>query len=324
MAKRAGGKSNSTTEPGREQRVLSAINRVFRERINCQTEEELAATCLAVAQELTESRFGFIGELNTAGRFDTIAISNPGWDACRMPESEATMLIKNMELRGIWSRAITEEASLIANDPASEPARVGIPEGHPDLTAVLGVPLKHAGKTFGMIALGNKEGGYVDADREAIESLSVAIVEALRSKRVEDRLAIQSREILEISTPVMQIWEGVVVAPLIGMLDSERTQRFMERLLEGIVRAGSPVALVDITGVPTIDTQTAQHLIEAICAARLLGTRVVLTGVSPTIAQTLVHLGIDLSGADTRSSLAAGLQVALEVVGLQVVPVANC
>ena len=138
-------------------------------------------------------------------------------------------------------------------------------------------------------------------------------------KRAEERIQQQSREIMELSTPVMQVWKGVVTAPLIGSLDSQRTQQFMERLLNRIVETNSPVALVDIMGVPTIDTQTAQHLIETISAVRLLGAQVVLTGVSPVIAQTLVHLGIDLSEIITRSSLAAGLQVALDVLNLQVV-----
>jgi len=111
----------------------------------------------------------------------------------------------------------------------------------------------------------------------------------------------------------------VVVAPLIGSLDSQRTQQFMERLLNRIVETNSPVALVDITGVPTIDTQTAQHLIETISAVRLLGAQVVLTGVRPAIAQTLVHLGIDLSDIITRASLSTGLQVALDILKLQVV-----
>ncbi len=137
-------------------------------------------------------------------------------------------------------------------------------------------------------------------------------------KQAEERIQQQSREIMELSTPVMQVWEGVVVAPLIGSLDSQRTQQFMERLLERIVETNSPVALVDIMGVPTIDTQTAQHLIETVSAVRLLGAQVVLTGVRPAIAQTLVHLGIDLSGIVTRSSLAAGLQVAFDVLNLRV------
>lgn len=139
-------------------------------------------------------------------------------------------------------------------------------------------------------------------------------------KRAEERIQQQSKEIVELSTPVMQVWEGVVVAPLIGSLDSERTQQFMERLLNRIVETNSPVALVDIMGVPTIDTQTAHHLIETISAVRLLGAQVILTGVRPVIAQTLVHLGVDLSDIITRSSMAAGLQVALDMLSLQVVP----
>ena len=138
-------------------------------------------------------------------------------------------------------------------------------------------------------------------------------------KQAEEQIKQQSREIMELSTPVMQVWQGVVVAPLIGSLDSQRTQQFMERLLNSIVETNSPVALVDITGVPTIDTQTAQHLIETISAVRLLGAQVVLTGVRPAIAQTLVHLSIDLSGIITRASLSAGLQVALDLLKLKVV-----
>jgi rsbT co-antagonist protein RsbR len=138
-------------------------------------------------------------------------------------------------------------------------------------------------------------------------------------KQTEERIQQQAKEIMELSTPVMQVWQGVVVAPLIGSLDSQRTQQFMERLLSRIVETNSPVALVDIMGVPTVDTQTAQHLIETISAVRLLGAQVVLTGVRPAIAQTLVHLGIDLSGIITRSSLAAGLMVALDILNLQVV-----
>lgn len=142
-------------------------------------------------------------------------------------------------------------------------------------------------------------------------------IDITRQKEVEDALRAQSQEILELSTPVIQIWKGVVVAPLIGTLDSQRTQHFMERFLSSIVETQSRVALVDITGVPTIDTQTAQHLIEAITASRLLGTQAILTGVSPSIAQTLVHLGIDLAKIETHSSLANGLKLALNILGIQ-------
>lgn len=129
----------------------------------------------------------------------------------------------------------------------------------------------------------------------------------------------QTEEILEMSTPVIQIWEGVVAAPIIGMLDSSRTQQFMERLLETIVATNSPVALIDITGVPQIDTATAQHLIDTINAVKLLGSQVIITGVRPVIAQTLVHLGIDLSGIITRPTMASGLKVALDKLSIKVI-----
>ncbi|MBN1856628.1 MAG: PAS domain S-box protein [Dehalococcoidia bacterium] len=125
----------------------------------------------------------------------------------------------------------------------------------------------------------------------------------------------QSEDILELSTPVMQVWKGVLVAPLVGSFDSMRAELFTERVLQEITDTSSDMVLVDITGVPAVDTQTAQHLIDTMTAAKLLGTEVVLTGVRPAIAQTLVHLGIDLSGIVTRSSLAAGLQYALGKMG---------
>jgi rsbT co-antagonist protein RsbR len=141
-------------------------------------------------------------------------------------------------------------------------------------------------------------------------------------KHAEDQLRQQSREILEMATvPVVQVWEGILLVPLIGMLDSVRTQQLMERLLQRITDTNSPVAVLDITGVPTIDTQTAQHLIETIKAVHYIGAEVVLTGVRPAIAQTLVHLGIDLSNALTRASLVAGLREALGLLNLRVVPV---
>jgi rsbT co-antagonist protein RsbR len=138
-------------------------------------------------------------------------------------------------------------------------------------------------------------------------------------KESEDRVRQQAKEILEMATvPIVQVCEGVMLVPLIGMLDSARTQQLMERLLLRLTETASPVALIDITGVPAIDTQTAQHLIETIKAVRYVGAEVVLTGVRPTIAQTLVHLGIDLSGVATRSSLTAGLRVALGMLNLQI------
>ncbi len=120
---------------------------------------------------------------------------------------------------------------------------------------------------------------------------------------------------MEISVPVIQVWEGIIAAPIIGTLDTARTQLLMEKLLEAVVETKTRVGC--ITGVPSIDTATAQHIIDTINAVKLLGSEVVITGVSPAIAQTLVHLGIDLSGITTRSALAQGLKVALTKLNLE-------
>jgi rsbT co-antagonist protein RsbR len=138
----------------------------------------------------------------------------------------------------------------------------------------------------------------------------------------EERIKKQAQEIFEMAVvPVVQVWEGIVMVPLIGTLDSQRTNQLMERLLQRVAETGSSVALVDITGVPAIDTQTAQHLIETISAVRLMGAEVVLTGVRPAIAQALVHLGIDLANVTTRPSLAGGLSMALTMLNLRVSPI---
>jgi rsbT co-antagonist protein RsbR len=169
-------------------------------------------------------------------------------------------------------------------------------------------------------ALRNPDGslrGFGKVTRDLTERKLVE--EALKQKAGNEAISRRAQEILDISTPVVQVWEGVVLAPLIGSLDSQRTQQLMEKLLETIVETRSSVALVDITGVPAVDTATGRHLVETMSAVRLLGANVILTGVRPAIAQTLVHLGVDLAGVTTRASLSAGLRTAMEILGLQVV-----
>lgn len=151
--------------------------------------------------------------------------------------------------------------------------------------------------------------------QDRTEKLSDALAERDQLlAEMDARVRRQANELLELSTPVLALARGVVLAPLLGALDSYRVQRFMERLLTTVSDSGAQVAIIDITGVPTVDTQTAQHLIDAARAVALLGGRVVLTGIRPRIAQTLVQLGVDLGGIVTRASLADGLDVALEMV----------
>jgi len=129
----------------------------------------------------------------------------------------------------------------------------------------------------------------------------------------------QRRTISELETPVIQVWEGILAVPLVGGLDTARAQDMTEALLEKIVQTGSEVVLVDITGVPVMDTAVAKHLLETVSAARLLGAEVLIVGLTSQVAMTLVHLGLDLGGVTTRTTLARGLQFAFALLGLEVV-----
>jgi signal transduction histidine kinase len=172
----------------RKTALLTAIIRIFRESMACETEEEVARISLKAAEELTGSAIGFIGELNQNGTFDTTTLSEAGWNACRVPRPEALQMLRNMPGRGINRAGLRNNTSWIINDPASHPDTVEKPEGHPRLTSFLGVPLRYVGGITGMIALANKESGYTLADQQDVEALSVAFVEALNRRRAEKKI----------------------------------------------------------------------------------------------------------------------------------------
>ncbi len=151
-----------------------------------------------------------------------------------------------------------------------------------------------------------------------LDSLGLYTTEVFQKSR-EETIVRQQEEMLELSTPVVTLWEGVLALPLIGTLDSQRTQSVMEALLQRIVETESDVAIIDITGVPTVDTLTAQHLLKTITAARLMGADCIISGIRPQIAQTIVHLGVSLGDVVTKSSLAGAFQVALARRGDRIV-----
>ena len=153
-----------------------------------------------------------------------------------------------------------------------------------------------------------------------IDKLGLMTTEAV-VKTKEQLIAKQAEEMLELSTPVVKLWQGIVAIPLIGTLDSNRTQVVMESLLSTIVATNSKVAIIDITGVPAVDTLVAQHLLKTITAAKLMGAECILSGIRPQIAQTIVHLGINLADVITKASLADALALALQKTGKTVVRV---
>ena len=150
-----------------------------------------------------------------------------------------------------------------------------------------------------------------------LDKLGLYTTEVYQRSR-EEVIARQQEEMLELSTPVITIWDGVLALPVIGTLDSARTQVVMENLLQRIVTTGAGIAIIDITGVPTVDTVTAQHLLKTVAAARLMGADCIISGIRPQIAQTIVHLGVDLGDVQTKATLADAFALALKRLNLSV------
>jgi len=173
--------------------------------------------------------------------------------------------------------------------------------------------------------LGNDVRALADANwaaTELLDKLGLYTTEVYQKGR-EEVISRQQQGLLELSTPVVKLWEGVLALPMIGTLDSARTQVVMESLLQRIVETGAEIAIIDITGVPTVDTLTAQHLIKTVTAARLMGADCIISGIRPQIAQTIVHLGVDLADVSTKATLADAFRLALGRTGQTVARLAR-
>lgn len=275
---------------------LSVIEAVLRERrdelLTAWVRAQLAApgvrTDLISESELRVESDRFLTALAAAVDTDTVVpdLNDPRWEGVR---EQLTTLSRTRATRGFTP---TETATFVFS---------------------LKEPL------FG--ALQSADGNLVASIWSAtqlLDNLGLYTADAyLRSR--EEVIRRQQEELIELSTPVVKLWQGVVALPLIGTLDSARTQVVMESLLQRIVETDSAIAIIDITGVPTVDTMVAQHLLKAVTAARLMGADCIISGIRPLIAQTIVHLGLDLSEVTTKSSLADAVTVALERTGHQIV-----
>ncbi len=232
-------------------------------------------------------------------------------------------------LREATARAGTESPDSAAWAPvrellasiSSSRARLGFT---PSETATFVLSLKEP--VFARLAqeLGSDARALADEIWKAttlLDALGLYTTEAYQKTR-EQIIGEQQREMLELSTPVVQLWDGVLGLPLIGTLDSARTQVVMENLLQRIVDTGARIAVIDITGVPTVDTLVAQHLLKTVAAARLMGADCIISGIRPQIAQTIVHLGLELNTVATKATLADAFALALQRVGLGVTRVA--
>jgi rsbT co-antagonist protein RsbR len=246
------------------------------------------------ANEIQEQSRSFLSGLSTAVRhgYDDELIG-PHWDDVRALLSN---LSKNRAIAGFSS---SETATFIFSlkQPLFAALRTAYEEDPKTLTEAM----------WGVSTM--------------LDKLGLVTIEAYQLGR-EQVIERQQQELLDLSTPVIKLWEGIVAVPLIGTLDSERTQVVMESLLEAIVENEAVVAIIDITGVPTVDTLVAQHLLKTVAAARLMGAECIISGIRPQIAQTIVHLGVELGDVTTKSNLADALRVALRKSNLAIVKLA--
>lgn len=204
----------------RQLAILDGINRIFREALACDTEEQLGRFCLTIAETMTQSAYGFIAKRGADGRLHDIAISDPGWELCAMFDKKGHRRPPaDFKIHGLYGRVFLTGESYYTNDPASHPDRIGPPEGHPPLSAFLGAPLVHGGTMIGMVGLANRKGGYRQEDVEVADSLAVAITQVLVNKRSEEALRasllekdVLMRELAHRTKNNMQ-----VVSSLIGM-----------------------------------------------------------------------------------------------------------
>ena len=243
-------------------------------------------------------------------------------------------LMKDGELReqsceflGLFTQALLE-GGLNVNTPSWKPvkdflgqtARTRVSRGFtPTETATFIFSLKQP--LFDVVGTNVKNPKDLLAELWAVtvllDQLGLQIMELHQQNR-EEVIHRQQEELLELSTPVVQLFENILALPLIGTLDSARTQIVMENLLQRIVETGAMIAIIDITGVPTVDTLVAQHLLKTVAAARLMGADCIISGIRPQIAQTIVHLGVDLSEVTTKATLADAFMVALRRTGASV------
>ena len=233
--------------------------------------------------------------------------------------SHAELQRQTSELRKGFQQALTSGALTLADEPAAElraqlselsasRARQGFSATE---TAVSVFGLKEA--VFGHL---DQRGGEASALRDYVSFATFVDEAALFTfdsyvRAREGLIADQAEQLLELSTPVVKLWDGVVAVPLVGTLDSARAQVVMERLLQTLVDTGSPYAIIDITGVPAVDTQVAQHILKTVVAARLMGADCIISGIRPQIAQTIVALGIEFGDIATKASLADALRYVL-------------
>jgi len=244
----------------------------------------------AEQQEVTRQSREFLKAVKTASQAVGADISSPSWT----PVREFLTVLSTARAKGGYTSSETASFIFSMKQPVFEALRQ---------------ELSHEPETLALETW---------RATELLDSLGLLTTESFQKTR-EEVISRQQQEMLELSTPVVQLWDGILALPLIGTLDSARTQVVMQNLLDAIVKTRSDFAIIDITGVPVVDTLVAQHLLKTVAAARLMGAECLISGIRPQIAQTIIHLGVDLSDVITKATLADAFALTLRRSGFAIV-----
>jgi rsbT co-antagonist protein RsbR len=287
--------SNSTVTENRLVRISELLDKHESELLEQWVNEQLASTStrrdLMKEAELREQSRQFLTLLRNASQANNLTdLSRPEWAGVR---DLLTDISKSRASQG-FTPAETSSFIFSLREP------------------LVDLIQREAGSNSSREMKGN-----VRAASALLDKLGLFTFEEFQKSR-EAIINRQQEEMLELSTPVVRLFEGIVAVPLIGTLDSARTQVVMENLLQRIVETGAELAIIDITGVPTVDTLVAQHLLKAVAAARLMGADCIISGIRPQIAQTIVHLGVDLQNVTTKATMADAFMLALQRLGMTV------
>jgi len=322
----------TTTEALREsQRELSIRDRISQVFLTV-PDEEMYGDVLQVVLEWTESRHGVFGYIDEDGTLVVPTMTREVWDKCRVPD-KTLRFPRDTWGDSTWPRCIREKRPIYLNELSAK-----APEGHIPMLKHVSMPILYHGEAIGLFQVANKETDYSEKDVRMLQAIAEYIGPILNARLQEDReekererwlteLETKNTElqryadtVLELSTPVIKLWKGVLLLPLVGVIDTARSQLILEQLLQAIVAAEARVAILDVTGVPLVDTTVAKSLMTAVSSAQMLGGEVIITGLSPETAQTLTKLAIDFSSIRFRGTLEAGILDALSMIGLAVVP----
>jgi len=304
---------------GRELEARSRIAEAFL----LDSEEAMYHSVLEILLDVFDSRFGVMGYIDEEGAYVVPSMTRHIWDQCSV-EQKSFVFARDTWGRSTWPCAIREKRLIFMNKPSTR-----TPAGHIRISRHISAPVIFGSKVVGLFQVANKKTDYGPEDLALARNIGDAIAPILAArlerdraerqrksalkeiaslnKQLEARVAAQSEAIIELSTPVVVLRDKVLLMPLIGVIDTRRAQLIMEGLLDAVATQQARVCIVDVTGVPTVDTAVAQHLIKTVSAASMLGAKVLLTGVGTDTAQTLVKLGIDLAGLNSCGSLKVGI-----------------